>query len=64
MSDSEWTTDVREGYRTKTIRSGNVIVTVHRPILSAAERKAVEDLAKISMLGMVEEKQNTKEKPA
>ena len=37
MSDN-WTTDVRPGYRTKTIQHGNCTIIVHRPILSDEER--------------------------
>lgn len=37
MSDN-WTTDVRPGYRTKTLQYGNCTIVVHRPILSDAER--------------------------
>ena len=34
----DWVTDVKEGYRTKTMQIGNAIVTVHRPILDPEER--------------------------
>ena len=64
MSASEWRTDIREGYRTKEMKIGNVIATVHRPILSAEERKRIEDQVRISMLGMIEEKQNAQEQTA
>lgn len=62
MSESEWTTDVRPGYRTKTIRVGNCIVTVHRPILSDSERKKAEDRVKTALLNYyAEENKETKE---
>lgn len=37
MSDN-WTTDVRPGYRTKTLQYGSCTIVVHRPILSDEER--------------------------
>ena len=65
MSASEWRTDIREGYRTKEIKIGNAIVTIHRPVLSAEEQKRIEDQVKISMLGMAAERKNDeKEKTA
>ena len=33
----EWTTGVRPGYRTKTLRHGNCTIIVHRPILEPEE---------------------------
>ena len=33
----EWTTGVRPGYRTKTLRHGNCTIIVHRPILEPDE---------------------------
>ena len=61
MTATEWTTGVREGYRTKTIRVGNCIVTIHRPILSDAERRKIEDQIKIGLLNLVSE-ENEEEK--
>jgi hypothetical protein len=40
---SEWTTNVHEGYRTKTIRVGNCTVEINRPILTPEEQKRRED---------------------
>lgn len=40
---SEWTTDVHEGYRTKTIRVGNCMVEINRPILTPEEQKKREN---------------------
>lgn len=37
MGDN-WTTDVRPGYRTKTLQYKGCTITVHRPILSDEER--------------------------
>lgn len=39
---SEWITNVREGYRTKTIQMGNCTIEIHRPILSPEEQKRRE----------------------
>ena len=38
MTESEWVTGIREGYRTKTIRAGNATIVIHRPILKEEER--------------------------
>lgn len=38
MTESEWVTGIREGYRTKTIRAGNATIVIHRPILTEEER--------------------------
>ena len=40
---SEWRTDIREGYRSKTIQMGNCTIELHRPILDPVERKKRED---------------------
>ena len=62
MTSSEWATDIRKGYRTKTIRVGNCIVTVHRPLLSDVERKKVEDQIKVALLNYyAEENKESKE---
>ena len=39
MTESEWVTGIREGYRTKTIQIGNATVEIHRPILTDEERQ-------------------------
>ena len=41
--DTEWLTDVHEGYRTKVLRVGNCTVEVNRPILTPEEQKRRED---------------------
>ena len=41
--DSEWTTNVHEGYRTKVIKVGNCTVEINRPILTPEEQKRRED---------------------
>lgn len=41
--DSEWTTNVHEGYRTKVLKVGNCTVEINRPILSPQEQKRRED---------------------
>ena len=40
--DSEWRTDVHEGYRTKVIKVGNCTVEINRPILTPEEQKRRE----------------------
>lgn len=41
--DTEWRTDVYEGYRTKVLKVGNCTVEVNRPILTPEEQKRRED---------------------
>ena len=41
--DSEWRTDVHEGYRTKIIQVGNCTVELNRPILTPEEQKRREN---------------------
>ncbi len=41
--NTEWRTDVHEGYRTKVIKVGNCTVEVNRPILTPDEQKRRED---------------------
>ena len=38
MTESEWVTGIRDGYRTKIIRAGNATIVIHRPILTEEER--------------------------
>ena len=40
--DSEWRTDVHEGYRTRTVQIGNCTVELNRPILTPEEQKRRE----------------------
>ena len=42
MSKSTKTSKATQEYTTKTIRCGTVIVTIHRPILTPAEREKRE----------------------
>lgn len=42
--NSEWTTNVHEGYRTKVIKVGNCTIEINRPILTPEEQKRREDL--------------------
>ena len=39
---SEWTTNVHEGYRTKTIKVGNCTIEINRPILTPEEQTRAE----------------------
>ena len=41
--DSQWRTDVHEGYRTRVIKVGNCTVEINRPILTPEEQKRRED---------------------
>lgn len=34
---SEWTTEIRPGYRSKTLQHGSVTIIIHRPELSKDE---------------------------
>lgn len=40
--ESEWRTDVHEGYRTKIIKVGNCTCEINRPILTPEEQKRRE----------------------
>lgn len=40
--ESEWRTDVHDGFRTKTIKVGNCTVEINRPILTPDEQKRRE----------------------
>ena len=39
---SEWTTEIRPGYRTKIIQRGSATIIIHRPELTEAEAKKRE----------------------
>lgn len=41
--DSEWTTNMHEGYHTKVIKVGNCTIEINRPILTPEEQKRCED---------------------
>ena len=41
--NTEWRTDVHEGYRTKVLKVGNCTVEINRPILTPQEQKRRED---------------------
>lgn len=42
MTESEWVTDIKPGYRTKVIRVGNCTVEINRPILTPTEQAKAE----------------------
>lgn len=52
---SDWTTDARPGYRTKTIRSGNCTIIIHRPLLTKEETAKRERQVVDAMEGMLRE---------
>lgn len=41
--------EIREGYRTKTIKSGNVTIVIHRPILTDKEREKRERIVETAL---------------
>lgn len=45
---NEWT-NIREGYRTKTIKIGDCTVVLHRPILSDKEREKRERIVETAL---------------
>ena len=47
---SDWVTGFREGYRTKTVKIGNVTVEIHRPLLDAAEQAQREEQLKRALV--------------
>lgn len=49
---SAWTTDRRQGYRTKTIRHGNCTIIIHRPELSPAEQNKRESTVRNALKHM------------
>ena len=48
---SDWVTGIREGYRTKTVKIGNVTVEINRPLLDAAEYAKREEQVKQALVG-------------
>ncbi len=49
MTESEWRTDIRPGYRTKILKLENATIEIHRPIL-APEEQARREAAVIEAL--------------
>ena len=50
MTD-DWVTGIHDGYRTKTVKIGNVTVEIHRPLLDAAEQAKREEQVKQALVG-------------
>ena len=50
MTD-DWVTGIHDGYRTKTVKIGNVTVEIHRPLLDAAEYAKREEQVKQALVG-------------
>ena len=48
-----WATDVKAGYRTKTMQVGNCTVVVHRPILDAKEQSRREEQVRSALRGLI-----------
>ena len=57
MSDL-WVTDIKEGYRTKTIQVGNCTVRIHRPILDEKERARREEQVIDALKGLLRKELN------
>lgn len=53
--NTEWTTDVHPGYRTKTIKVGNATIEINRPILTDEERNKRENQVIEALRGFGEE---------
>ena len=51
--NEDWVTDVKPGYRTKTMQIGNCKVTVHRPILDDQERAKREARVIDALRGLI-----------
>ena len=51
--ESDWVTDVKPGYRSKTMQIGNCKVTVHRPILDDQERAKREEQVRDALRGLI-----------
>ena len=49
----EWSTGIKEGYRTKVVQIGNCTVTVHRPLLDADEQKRREEQVRLALQGLI-----------
>ena len=49
----DWVTDYKEGYRTKTIKVGNNIARIHRPILDDRERAKREEQVIDALKGLI-----------
>lgn len=52
---SDWTTDIRPGYRSKTIKSGSCTIVIHRPLLTKEETAKRERQVVDAMEGMLRE---------
>ena len=50
MTD-DWVTGIHDGYRTKTVKIGNVTVEINRPLLDAAEYAKREEQVKQALVG-------------
>ena len=52
---SAWS-EIREGYRTKTIKRGNCTIVLHRPILSEKERAKRERIVETALANFAKSK--------
>lgn len=53
-----WVTDIKEGYRTKTIQVGNCTVRIHKPILDEKERARREEQVIDALKGLLRKELN------
>ena len=53
MTESEWVTDIRHGYRTKIVQTDNAKIIIHRPLLAPEEqtRREAEVIQALSNFG-------------
>lgn len=51
MSNTEWREGIVPGYRTKTIKRGDVTIVIHRPELPDKERRKRENQVETSLTG-------------
>jgi hypothetical protein len=58
MSQGEWVTGIKEGYRTKTVQVGNCTVRIHRPILDDQERARAEEQVRDALRGLIKKECN------
>ena len=58
MTPADWVTDIKEGYRTKTIQVGNCTVRIHKPILDEKERARREEQVIDALKGLLRKELN------
>ena len=56
MTESEWSTGIHPGYRTKVIKTANATIEINRPILDEPERLRREEEVKIGLRAFAKER--------